>query len=89
MSAPPSMAKPTTCCSLRLCRMEPRLGPTAAWANLFSHRSKGVAVLHLCHPLGFPGMTSCPLRQNENEHDHKHRDDRGGNWTAQGEPTMI
>ena len=89
MSAPPPMAKPTTCCSLRLCRMSPRLGPTAAWANLFSHRSKGVAVLHLCHPLALPGMSSCPLRQNENEHDHKHCDDGRGNWTAQGEPAMV
>ena len=78
MSAPLSMAKPTTCCSWCLRRMSPRLGPTAAWANLFSHRSKGVAVLHLCHPLALPGM-SCPLRQNENEHDHKHCDDGRGN----------
>ena len=34
-------------------------------------------------------MTARPLRQNENEHDHKHRNDRGRNWTAQGEPTMF
>ena len=48
------------------------------------------AFLHLCHPLALSaGMTACPLRQNENEHDHKNRDDRRGNWTAQGKSTMF
>ena len=34
-------------------------------------------------------MTARPLRQNENEHDHKYRNDRGGYWAAQGESTMF
>src|SRR5689334_17657441 len=46
-------------------------------------------VLHLCHPLALSGMTACPLRQNDHEHNHKNRNDRRGNWTAQGESTMF
>ena len=51
--------------------------------------AKDGVVLHLCHPLGLPRMTACPLRQSEHEHDHKDRDNRGGNWTAQVETTVV
>ena len=40
-------------------------------------------------PSSLPGMIACPLRQNENEHDHKDREDHRGNWTTECKPAMV